>query len=51
MAVLSNSDSATGIRFVPLHHPNASRAFGSANELATEVVLRSAPAVSSATLP
>src|SRR3984893_8992761 len=31
MAVLRNSDSVTGIRFVPLHHPNAPRAFGSAS--------------------
>lgn len=31
MAVLSNSDSVTGTRFVPLHHPNAPRAFGSAS--------------------
>src|SRR5437899_5791791 len=30
MAVLRNSDSVTGIRFVPLHPPNAPRAFGSA---------------------
>ena len=31
MAVLRNSDSVTGIRFVPLHPPNAPRAFGSAS--------------------
>ena len=31
MAVLRNSDSVTGFRFVPLHHPNAPRAFGSAS--------------------
>jgi hypothetical protein len=31
MAVSRNSDSVTGIRFVPLHHPNAPRAFGSAS--------------------
>jgi hypothetical protein len=31
MAVLRNSDSVTGIRFVPLNHPNAPRAFGSAS--------------------
>src|SRR5882724_4005817 len=31
IAVLRNSDTVTGIRFVPLHHPNAPRAFGSAS--------------------
>jgi hypothetical protein len=54
MAVLRNSDSVTGIRFVPLHPPNSKsiwqriRLFHP-NELATAVVLRAAPAVSSAT--
>src|SRR5882724_9927780 len=54
MAVLRNSDSVTGIRLVPLHHPNAPRAFGSASACFTPMsslltsCLRSAPAVSSA---
>src|SRR5215471_13118984 len=31
VAVLRNSDSVMGIRFVPLHPPNAPRTFGSAS--------------------